>query len=204
MFLEKLSPALAVALTENKFDSPTPLQIAAFGKITGGNDLIAVSPPKSGKTALVVITLIQKLKEPFEDAPRALVIVPNKEKALEMRDLFKLLAGRDLRMVCAFEGGPLDVQRDDIYGGVDVVVATPKRIQDIYFQNGINLNKIKWFIIDDGETINHNTQVYVDRMFQSIPKKCQRLIFASKLTDRIDILSTEHMPAAQLVEIHDL
>lgn len=200
MFLEKLSPSLNEVLLENKFEEPTTLQKKVFNRLVSGVDLVISGPAQSGKTAMINITLIHQLKEPFEDAPRALVIVSDKAKALDMLEQFKQLAGRDLRMICAYDGGPLDIQRDDIYGGADVVVATPKRIQEIYFQNGINLNKIKWFIIDDGQTISHNTQVYVDRMFQSIPKKSQRIIFANNVTERMEILADEHMPGAQYLE----
>ena len=202
MFANNLDSSLQENLIANGLNEPTPIQQLAFKKLVAGGDHVVIGPKGSGKTHLNIVFLLHKLKTPFEDAPRALVLVPDKAAALELRERFLLLSGRSgLRFICAYDGGPLDIQRDDIYGGADVVIATPKRIQEIYFQNGVNLNKLKHFIVDQGENITGNTQVNVDRMFQSIPAKCQRIMLCSKFTERLDMLAADHMPGAQFSEI---
>ncbi len=201
MFSKKLDPQLQEKLQQLEIIEPTEIQQLVFSKLVAGGDHIITAENGSGKTTMMIIFLLHKLKAAFEDAPRAMVLVPDKEAALALKERFIEVAGRtDLRFVCAYERGPLDIQRDDIYGGVDVVIATPKRIQEIYFQNGVNLNKMKHFVVDSGETLTGNIQVSVDRMFQSIPDKCQRIMISDRLTERLELLAADHMPDAMFHE----
>lgn len=204
MFLEKLDTNLTETLAINGIESPTSLQTAGMAKIIAGGDVVFIGPKGSGKTTLLAITLIHKLKEAFEDAPRAVVFVPNKDAALAFQEQCKLLAKHtDLRFLCAFEGKPWQDQLDAIYIGADVVIGTVSRLQEIYFKNGLNLNKVKVFAIDNGEIITHISQVRYERMFMSAPKKCQHLLFTTQFTDRLDKMTEVYMPHAHMLEIKE-
>ncbi|MEI8136662.1 MAG: DEAD/DEAH box helicase, partial [Bacteroidota bacterium] len=99
MFNEKYNKRLAAAFKLNGFETPKELQSKAITKINGGFDIIGVGPINSGRTTLIVMSVIQKLQRAFEDAPRALILVSDMEKALAMKEKFMLLAkDTDLRI----------------------------------------------------------------------------------------------------------
>jgi ATP-dependent RNA helicase RhlE len=199
--IKKMSKHLANALTENNILEPTVLQQKIISKINSGADLIIESEDNSGKTTALVLTTIHKLKEPFEDAARALIIVPSIDHAIEMENQFKLLSvGTKLRIHTAHEGGKIDKQNEDIYIGADVVIGTPKRIMEIYFRKNINITKVKLFAIDDTELVVKNLhQGYIHRLADSLPK-CQHLIFTNVYSERIEAMIEKFMVAPQFIE----
>jgi ATP-dependent RNA helicase RhlE len=189
MFNKKLNKKLLSALVDYGYESENEFQSKCLPKINGGHDLIGVGPTLSGKTTLISIATIQKLEKAFEDAPRALILVANKEKAIALKDQFDLLAkNTDLRSVCVFEEGKINEQSGEIYFGTDLVIGTAQRILEIYFERNLNLNKIKLFVIDDAQMMIKNSwQGQVDRLALSLPK-CQHLVFSNELNSKIEKL----------------
>src|SRR5690606_41645825 len=84
MFLKKINPNLNAALAKNGFMEANELQEETFSFIKSGADLVISSPNQSGKTTTLALNVIHKLDEPYELSPRALIIVQNKEKVLEI------------------------------------------------------------------------------------------------------------------------
>ena len=150
----------------------------------------------------MVVSVIQKLKFAFEDAPRALIFVKDKQAALDLELEFNVYKkGTDLRVYCAYEEHNIDAQRDEIYVGTDIVIATPKRLNQIFYLNSINLNKLQLCIIEDADFIfrgNHLAEV--TRTPESIGK-CQYLIFASKFDTRFSRWQDTFMYNAQVVKV---
>ncbi len=202
MPIEKLHKPLAQAFMEAGYSEPKELLSKAVSKINAGSDIYGIGPKNSGKSTVAVVAAIQKLKEAFEDAPRALIIVADKDNALLMKEQFNLLAKKtDLRVVAVFDDAPIHKQFDDIYVGVDVVIGTAKRVMEIYFKQGLNINKLKLFVIDDAELIiKQGLQGQIDRLAQSLPK-CQHLIFAEELTPKIERLTEKFIKAPVLIEV---
>ncbi len=204
MFLPKLSPEFTATLSKHGYIEPKTLQKEGVAKLIAGGDLVAIGPKGSGKTSLIAMALIHKLEAAFEDAPRAVVFVKNKEAALALQEQCMLLSKHtDLRFLCAFEGKFWKDQLEAIYIGCDVVIGTVSRLQEIYFKNGLNVSQLKLVAVDDAHTINHVTQVQLERMFLSTPKKCQRIICADKEHDRIERMGEEHYPHALYIEAED-
>lgn len=201
MSIEKLHKPLAEALLENGYAEPKPLLLKAIPKINAGGDIYAIGAENSGKTSIAVVAAIQKLKEAFEDAPRALIIVSSKEKALAMKEQFNLLAKKtNLRVVPVFEDAPIHKQFDDIYVGVDVVIGTAKRVMEIYFKQGLNINKLKLFVIDDAEMIiKQGLQGQIDRLIQSLPK-CQHMVLMEELNPKIERLTEKFIKSPAIIE----
>jgi superfamily II DNA/RNA helicase len=203
MFNPKLHKKLSAALAESGFEEQKELQAKSIPKINGGFDVIGIGPENSGKTSTIAITAIQKLQRAFEDAPRALVLVSNKEKAIALKEQFDLFAKHtDLRSVCVFEEGKINEQSGEIYFGTDLVIGTAKRLLEIYFERNLNLNKIKLFVIDDAEMMIKNSwQGQVDRLALSLPK-CQHLVFTNEYTDKIEKLISKIIVAPIVVEVN--
>lgn len=202
MFKEKMNKKLVSALLAKGIETPTPLQAKCLSKINSGADLIAIAPENSGKSTLIAITAVQKLQRAFEDAPRALVLVESMEKALAMKEQFEQFAKEtDLRVECAYEEGKIDAQNEAIYAGTDLVIGTAKRVLEIYFNKNLNLNKIKWFVIDDASMmIKKSWQGQIDRLGLSLPK-CQHLVFTEVYDEKVEKLIHKFIIAPNVVEL---
>ncbi|MFV8226645.1 DEAD/DEAH box helicase [Christiangramia aquimixticola] len=202
MSFKKLNPPLKEAISNLGFEAPTAYQKKVLPKIKSGADLFALAPAGSGKTTAMIISVIQKLNsEAFEDSPRALIYVKDKEAALELADEFKKFTREmDLRIYCAYEEQHIEHQKDDIYYGVDIVIATPKRLGKLFSMTGIHLGQLQLFILEDAEFLS-KPGLYEDvvRIPLSI-NKCQYLVFAEKMEPKMERLRDLFMERAMIVK----
>ncbi|WP_067147741.1 DEAD/DEAH box helicase [Pseudotamlana agarivorans] len=188
MSFKKLIEPLKDSLKSKGFNEPIGVQKLILSKIKGGANLFCIAPKDSGKTTSIVLSVIQKLKgKAFEDAPRVLIFVKDKQAALDLELEFNaFLRGTDLRVYSAYDQKNIDQQRDDIYDGVDVVIATPKRLNRIFYLNGINLNKLQMCIVEDADFLfRNNNFAEVTRTPESIGR-CQYLVFAEHFDKRFE------------------
>lgn len=204
IFKEKLYKGLFEALTLNGMVEPKLIQQKMLARINGGADLIGVGPDGVGKSTLIVMSVINKLRSSFEDAPRALILVGDMDKAIAMKEQFALLAKHtDLRIREAHEGGKIDKQGEDIYMGADIVVGTPKRIFDLYLKQNLNPNELKMFVVDDAELmVKYAYQSQIDRMIHSLPK-CQRLVFTNDYNAKVDTLVSKFLINPTVIEVEE-
>lgn len=202
MPIEKFNTLLPNNILKAGFDMPTELQLDTLSVIQSGANLYTLGPLGSGKSIAILMTIIKKLKRPFEDAPRAVVLVTDNEKAMEMERLFALFTKTsELRSDCIVEGRPIKQQADELYLGTDVVIATPKRFGELYYTNGVNINKLKLFILDDAhQLIKDGHGSLIKRLGDSLPK-CQRLVFAQELSDKLKRATEEMMGFAQVIQV---
>ncbi len=204
MSFKKLIDPIKESLSRNEMESPLPFQKEFIPVFKGGSDVFGIAPKGSGRTTSLVIATIQKLNgAAFEDAPRAVIFVENKKKALELKEAFNsFTSNTDLRVYCAYEEYNFDNQKEDIYVGVDVVIATTKRLAKLYFQSGINLSQLKILAVDDAEFIVRNGH-YLDivRISESV-SKCQFLIMAEKMNSRTTQFQDSFMSRARLIEFN--
>lgn len=186
MPFKKLIEPLKDILEHLEFNEPLPLQNQILSIIKSGSSLFVIAPDKSGKTTSLVISVIQKLKSAFEDSPRALIFVKDKEAALDLERLFNTYKrGTNLRVYCAYDEHNIDAQRDALYDGIDIVIATPKRLNKIFYLNGINLNKLQICIVEDAQFLFRNNNFNeVSRTPESIDK-CQYIVFSNKFDERL-------------------
>jgi superfamily II DNA/RNA helicase len=145
--------------------------------------------------------VIQKLKgQAFEDAPRALIFVKDKKEALKLAEEFKVYTKRtDLRVYCVYDEYDIDAQRDDLYDGTDIVIATPKRLNKVFYMNGIDLNKLQLFIVEDAEFLFRGSGFAEARRVTESIKRCQYLVFGNKYDKRFDRWREDFMYNAQIV-----
>ncbi len=178
---KKLYPPLAKQINSLCIDTPNEIQNKAMPKIKSGANVFVMAPDESGKTTLAVIYLLHKLKYELEneDVPRAIVIVPTKEKAIIFRDLINFYGKHaHLRVKCAYSEEDLERQRDDIYHGADVVVGTAKRLGELYSGTGLNIKLLNTLIVDDFDEINkQDALAQIERIALANPK-VQKLFFA--------------------------
>ncbi len=201
----KLSKPLIRSMTEAGFLGPKEIQLKTMSRILGGQDVIAVGPEGSGKTTSYVLGVLMRLKYGFEEAPRALILVPDKERILEVMERFELLnRNNTIRIVPLYPDGSMEAQINAVTDGSDIVIATPDRARAVYLKLGLNLNKIIMFIVDDAaEIIKKGMQLPVAELARSIVK-CQRLVFTEVVHDKLHLLVDQFLNQPALVEVADL
>ena len=118
-----LSKPVLAALQEAGISEPTTIQRRTIGLILDGNNLLASAETGSGKTAAFGLPIVECLQEP-SDKPRALVLVPTRELALQVSSQFKLFSKNlKLKVVTLYGGAGMDQQLRSLRGNVDIIVA---------------------------------------------------------------------------------
>ena len=204
MIKEKLDSQLLEALKENGFAESTELEKICIPRIKSGHDLLCIAGKGTGKTITIVASVLQRLKSSLDDVPRAIIFVPNKERGAEMKAEFDRLGEyTDLRVNLACDDEKIDIQKDRIYMGSDVVIGTAKRLNLIYSLYALNLSSVKIFAIDDADlVIKSINYLQIDRLSESMPK-AQKILFASVQTEWMERFSNHFMNNQEVIEIED-
>lgn len=200
MSFKKLLPCIKENLLRFNIEVPTLLQKQLISLIKGGANIIATAPEGSGKTTNIIINTIQKLKgESFEDVPRALIFVKDKEAVLALQSKFlEWTKNTDLRIALAYEEEKINDQKDKIYVGCDIVIGTPGRLSKIYFQNGLNIANLQLLIIEDADfLVGTSAHTDIHRIVESLTK-CQFLVFSNHQHNKIEKLQELFMQNAQV------
>ncbi len=204
MKLKKINEKLQKALIEIGLTEANVLQQETFSTLKSGADCIIIAPKGSGKSTTIVINVIQQLVAEGEESPRALIIVEDKVKVLEMETLFENLGSEtNLRVYGVHDKGDLEYDKNYISTGIDVLIGTPNRLNEMFTTAGYNVNRLKMFILDDADTIlklRHDTKII--RISNSIIRT-QRIIFSEQLTERIEVLADKIMVEPFLFEIEE-
>ena len=204
MNLKKINPNLQSALIELGLTEPNPIQQDTFSTLKSGADCVIVSPPKSGKSSTIGLNVIQQLVAAGEESPRALVIVEDKEKVLAMMEIFHQFGMyTNLRVFGVHEKGDMDYDKNYISTGIDVLIGTPTRLNEMFSSAGFNVNRLKMFIVDDADVIlkqRHETKIM--RLSDSI-SKTQRLIFSEAVTERVALLADKMLIEPYWFEMED-
>ncbi|NQX32995.1 DEAD/DEAH box helicase [Pedobacter boryungensis] len=201
----KLSKPLVSAMTAAGYLSPKEIQAKTMSRILGGQDIIAIGPEGAGKTTTYILGVLMRLKYGFEEAPRALILVPTKEKVIEVMEQFERLnRNQTIRIVGLHADGSMEAQINELTDGVDIVVAVPSRARAVYLKLGLNTNKIQMLIVDDAaDMVKLGMQLPINELANSI-QKCQHLIFTEVMHDRLDLMIEPFMKLPTTIEVEDL
>jgi ATP-dependent RNA helicase RhlE len=200
----KLSKSLVIAMTDAGYLSPKEIQSKAMSRILGGQDIIAVAPEQSGKTTTYVLGVLMRLKFTKDDAPKVLILVADKERAIAVIDQFVSLSkNRDLNIMGLYGTGGMDEEVSELALGVDIVVATPPRARAVYLKLGLNLSKLQTFIVDDAALlVKQGMQLPVVELARSAGK-CQHLVFTEVVHDKFYKMVDQFMQFPTLIEVED-
>ncbi|MDD2675321.1 MAG: DEAD/DEAH box helicase [Flavobacterium sp.] len=190
MKLKKINEELQQALIENGLTEANAMQKETFSTLKSGSDCIIIAPKGSGKSTTIVLNVIQRLAGANEESPRALIIVEDKAKVLEMESLFeKYGKNSNLEIYGVHDKGDMEYDKNYISSGIDVLIGTPNKLSEMFTTAGFNVNRLKMFILDDADPIlklRHETKIM--RISNSIVRT-QRIIFSEQLTERIEVLA---------------
>lgn len=183
----KLSKQLLTSLQEAGLSEALPLQTKVIPRINGGQDVVCIAPEGSGKSSCIVLSVINRLKFAFEEVPRALILVSDRDRATLLLEKFEEFNSKSgLRIISVYAGAGIDGQRETISEGIDIVIGTPDRVLALYLKSGLNINKLQQFILDDAELIvKQGLQTQVHQITLSLPK-CQHLVFTEVYHEKLE------------------
>ncbi len=191
-----LQEKLVRAVTDLGFTTATPIQEKAIPVLLSGTkDLIGLAQTGTGKTAAFGLPLLQ-LIETGKKFPQALIICPTRELCLQIvneMELFKKHMS-SLQIVAVYGGSSISMQIRDIRRGVHVVVATPGRLIDLIERKAINLEEIKYVVLDEAdEMLNMGFQEDIEFILQNTPQRDSTWLFSATMPPEIRKVSKKYM-----------
>lgn len=182
-----LSKSLLEALASLNYSAPYPIQEAAIPVILEGNDLLALAPTGSGKTASFALPMLEMLQNQPPLANRhiwALVLVPTRELAVQIDEAFKQLAAKmpnRPKTMAVYGGVSINPQMIKMRG-VEILIATPGRLLDLILKKALHLDALNILVLDEADKIlNLGFRDEIERIFALIPTNRQNLLFSATL-----------------------
>jgi ATP-dependent RNA helicase RhlE len=190
-----ISEPILKALTNKKYNIPTPIQEQAISVVLSGKDLLGIAQTGTGKTAAFAIPIIQQLDKPQainrKREIRALILTPTRELAIQIDECFTDYAKyTSLRNTVIFGGVNQRPQVDELKRGTDILIATPGRLLDLIAQKHIRLDHICHFVLDEADRMLDMGFIHdIKRLLPLLPKQRQTLCFSATMPTTIATLS---------------
>lgn len=199
----KLNRQILNAIEEAGYESPTPIQSKAIPLAMAGHDVLGIAQTGTGKTAAYLLPLIMKVKYAQGEDPRALILAPTRELAMQIANELEIFAKfTDLRKVLLIGGVGMKPQVEAVEQGVDIIVATPGRFLDVYLKGVMNLKQLKVMVMDEADKMmDMGFMPQIRRILEIIPTKRQNLLFSATMPDKVLRLSEEFLEFPEQVEI---
>jgi len=185
-----LPPSLVAALRAEGITNPFPIQAAAIPDALAGRDVLGRGQTGSGKTLAFGLPMITTLAGAASSLPRAIVLVPTRELAMQVHDVLSPLAKTaDLSVVLVAGGMSYTPQLRAFQRGVDIVVATPGRLIDLMDQGAVDLSRVEIAVLDEADHMaDLGFMPDVTTILDSVPPGGQRLLFSATLDGAVDRL----------------
>ena len=199
----KLTRQFLDAVKELGYESPSEIQEKVIPRVLGGQDVIGIAQTGTGKTAAYVLPLLQLLKYPQGDEPRALILVPTKELVVQVEEQIQSLCKyTELRYVALYGGVGPKTQIEIIKKGVDIIVATPGRFLEIYAKRVIIPKKIKHVVLDECDRMmDMGFWPQLREIQEKLPQKKQQLLFSATFPERVERIADNFLLFPSRVEV---
>lgn len=185
-----LAEPIVDALHDKGYDKPTPIQTQAIPPIIAGKDVMAAAQTGSGKTAGFTLPILHRLahgRPASSNAVRALVLVPTRELAAQVEESIqqygKYLV---LKSAVVYGGVKINPQMQKLRGGVDILVATPGRLMDLYSQNAVKFSQVETLVLDEADKmLDMGFITDIRKILDLLPRQRQNLMFSATFSDDI-------------------
>jgi ATP-dependent RNA helicase RhlE len=187
-FLElNLNTPLQNALIDLGFENPTPIQEKVYPAVMSGRDTVGIAQTGTGKTFAYLIPILRQLKYSDQKHARILIVVPTRELVLQVvGEIEKLTKYMTVRVVGVYGGTNINTQKQIVFNGMDIVVATPGRLVDLVMTGVLRLKSIQKLVIDEvDEMLNLGFRPQLMSFMDSLPVKRQNLMFSATLTEDV-------------------
>jgi superfamily II DNA/RNA helicase len=200
-----LSDELLRAVEDSGYGEPTPIQRAAIPAVLMGKDLIGIAQTGTGKTAGFVLPMIDILHHGRSRArmPRSLILEPTRELAMQVADNFEKYGKyHPLSMALLMGGVQMGDQVKALEKGVDVLIATPGRLMDLFSRGKIMLNDCNLLVIDEADRmLDMGFIPDIEEICSKLPKNRQTLLFSATMPPPIQKLASKFLNDPRRVEV---
>ncbi|MEO7215264.1 DEAD/DEAH box helicase [Mucilaginibacter sp.] len=199
----KFNRQILNAIADAGYTEATPIQEKAIPPIMNGQDVMGIAQTGTGKTAAYVLPILMKLKYAQGDSPRALIVSPTRELAMQIEENIKAFAANtDLRVVVLYGGLGPKTQIEQINKGVDIIVATPGRLLDIYLAGHIVTKTLQVLVLDEADKMmDMGFMPQINRILEVVPVKRQNLLFSATMSEKIQELSHNFLEFPTVIEV---
>lgn len=189
-----LSPEILDTLSQQGYEAPTPIQTKAIPQVLQGNDVMAAAQTGTGKTAGFILPIVEKLSQGVpakSNQARSLVLVPTRELASQVADYAKTYSHNlGLLTTVVFGGVKINPQMMKLRKGVDILVATPGRLLDLYQQNAVKFEQLEVLVLDEADRMLDMGFINdISKILAFLPQKRQNLMFSATFSNEIRKLS---------------
>jgi len=186
------------ALDAAGFASPTPTQAQAWPIALAGRDVITVAKTGSGKTCgflLPAFHLLQNKKGVLRGPPAILVLAPTRELACQIEEeAVKFGRSANMRSTCAYGGAPKGLQIRKIQSGLEVLIATPGRLNDLIEMGVVNLKHIQFLVLDEADRmLDMGFEPQIRLIIEKLPKEHQTMMFTATWPKEVQKLAREFL-----------
>jgi ATP-dependent RNA helicase RhlE len=199
----KFNRQILNAIDDAGYSAPTPVQQKAIPPILNGQDVMGIAQTGTGKTAAYVLPIIMRLKYPQGESPRALIVAPTRELAMQIEENVKTFAKyTDLRVVTLYGGLGPKTQIEQVSRGVDIIVATPGRFMDIYLAGHLPVKQLQVLVLDEADKMmDMGFMPQINRILEIVPRKRQNLLFSATMSDKVHQLSSNFLEYPTVIEV---
>jgi ATP-dependent RNA helicase RhlE len=191
------------ALHDIGFETPTPIQEKAFPIIMSGKDAVGISQTGTGKTFAYILPILRQLTFSEQRQPRVLIVVPTRELVVQVvNEVNKLAKYMNVRCLGIYGGANINTQKQQVYDGVDILVATPGRLMDLYLSRILQFHAIKKLVIDEvDEMLNLGFRPQLLQIMDALPPKRQNLLFSATLTEDVELMIANYFYKPDYIEL---
>ncbi|WP_417883100.1 DEAD/DEAH box helicase [Vibrio rumoiensis] len=185
-----LSPSILQAVAEQGYDKPTEIQRKAIPIILDGKNLIAAAQTGTGKTASFVLPILEQLSRGQTQRKkriRALILVPTRELAIQVNENIQAY-GKHLNLTSLAMYGGVDYapQKQALIDGVDILVATPGRLIDLYGQHSVHFDEVEMLVLDEADRMLDMGFIEdINKILARLPENIQNLLFSATLSNPV-------------------
>lgn len=199
----KLNKQILNAVSDLGFSQPTEIQLKAIPQIMAGHDIFGIAQTGTGKTAAYLLPLLMKVKYAQGNNPRALILTPTRELAIQVNEQIGQLAKyTDLRHTGVYGGIGPKTQIETVEKGLDILVGTPGRVMDIYRTGKLIFKEIKTLILDEADRMmDMGFMPQIRQILEVIPRKRQNLLFSATMPEKVLRLSEEFLDFPLKIEV---
>ncbi|MEZ9288314.1 DEAD/DEAH box helicase [Vibrio lentus] len=201
-----LSSPIVKAVAKQGYEKPTSIQEKAIPIVLSGKNLIAAAQTGTGKTASFVLPILEMLSQGETQRKkriRAVILTPTRELAIQVeQNITKYAKFLNLTSLAMYGGVSYQHQKDRLIEGVDILVATPGRLIDMYGQRAVHFDEVEVLVLDEADRMLDMGFIEdINKIIARLPQNIQNLLFSATLSTPVRALAKSAISEAEEISI---